>query len=104
MKRASTTNNDLSKVEPLAREAVIGTHPGVVFTEIRLTPRKSWCGSDMVEVFAVYDGDVEDLAPPASPSLGTRVWDILWDAGIDAMPSISLVAKSDLEELEPETV
>lgn len=104
MKRTSTINDDLSHVEAAVRDAVIRTHPSVVFTEIRFTPRKSWCGTDMIDVWAVYDGDVDDLAPPATPSLGTRVRGIFWDMGIDAVPSISLVSKSDAEELNPETV
>ena len=38
----------------------------------------------MVEVWAIYDGDIEDLGEPAKPSLDTRIQDILWNMGIDA--------------------
>ena len=46
----------------------------------------------------------KDLSAPATPSLRTRIQDILWDMGVDAAPSMHLVAKSDAEDIEPETV
>ena len=99
-----TTREVLTKVEPAIRDAVAISHPGVVFTEIWLKPRTSWCGDDMVEVWAVYEGDIEDLGAPGKPSLATRIQDILWNMGIDASPSTHLVAKADAKGLSPETV
>ena len=80
------------------------THPGVVFTEIWVKPRTSWCGSDMVDVWAVYEGDIEDLGVPAKSSLATLIQDILWNMGVDASPSTHLVAKADAKGLSPEPV
>lgn len=67
-KDSMTTHEVLSKVEPSIRDALAVSHPGVVFTELWLKPRTSWCGSDMVDVWAVYDGDIEDLGAPPKPS------------------------------------
>ncbi len=84
----------------MIQEAVKGEHPGVHFTDIWIDPRVSWCGSDMIDVWAIYDGEVEDLAPPpsAGPSLLSRMQDMIWDSGVEAFPGLHLVAKSDLEE------
>ena len=47
-------------------------HPGVVFTAVRVGPRASSCGSDMIDICAVYDGDPDDLAMPAEAQAGVR--------------------------------
>ena len=94
----------LREVEAAIRDAVVIFHPGVDFTDIWVKPRTSWSGSDMVEVWAIYDGDTGDLAVPAQHGLRTRIQDILWDMGIDAFPSMRLVAKTDAKDLTPETV
>lgn len=104
VERPGTTDEVLRKVEPSIRDAVAIAHPGVVFTNIWLKPRTSWCGSDMVDVWAVYEGDIGDLGAPGKPSLATRIQRILWNQGIDASPSTHLVAKADAKDLKPETV
>lgn len=94
----------LQEVEAAIKNAVAVFHPGVNFTHIWVEPRTSWSGSDMIEVWAVYDGDTGDLAVPAKHSLRTRIQDILWDMGVDAFPNTHLVAKADAKNLTPETV
>ena len=98
-----TTDEFLHEVEPSIGDAVAISHPGVVFTNIWLQPCTSWCGSDMVDVWAVYEGDIADLRAPAKPSLATRIQDILWDMGVDASPGTHLVAKADAKDVSPET-
>ena len=99
-----TDPENLRPIEGAIRDTVMIMHPGVVFTDIWIEPRKSWCGSDMVDVWAIYDGDIADLAVPGKPSLGTRIQDILWNMGVDASPSTHLVAKTDAKGLKPATV
>ena len=94
----------LREVEVAIKDAVVVFHPGVDFTDIWVEPRTSWSGSDMIEIWAVYDGDTGDLAVPAKHSLRTRIQDILWDMGVDAFPNMHLVAKADAKDLKPETV
>ena len=94
----------LRDVEAAIKDAVVVFHLGVDFTDIWVEPRTSWSGSDMIEVWAVYDGDTGDLAVPAKHSLRTRIQDILWDMGVDAFPNTHLVAKADAKDLTPETV
>lgn len=104
MQRTAITDQDLREIEPAIRDAVVSFHPGVVFTDIWLKQRISWYGDDMVDVWAVYEGDVDDLGVPTRPTLTTRIQDILWNTGLDASPSTHLVAKADAEGLSPQTV
>ncbi len=97
-------DTNLREVEAAIKDAVIVFHRGVDFTDIWVEPRTSWSGGDMIEVWAIYDGDTGDLAAPAKHSLRTRIQDILWDMGLDAFPSVRLVAKADARDLKPETV
>ena len=94
----------LRKLEAAIKDAVIIFHPGVAFTDIWVEPRTSWCGDDMIEVWAVYDGETDDLGVPAKHSLRTRIQDILWDMGVDASPNTHLVAKADAKDLKPASV
>ena len=73
------TTSEQRRIEAAIKDAVVLAHPDVVFTAVWVEPRTSWCGDDMLEVWAVYDGDTDDLAVPSKPSLGTRIQDILWD-------------------------
>ena len=97
------TDTYLREAEAAIKDAVVAFHPGVDFTDIWVEPRTSWSGSDMIEVWAIYDGNTGDLAAPAKHSLRTRIQDILWDMGIDAFPNTRLVAKVDAGDLTPET-
>ncbi len=56
MQRTAITDQDLGEVEPAIRDAVVSFHPGVVFTDIWVKQRISWCGDDMVDVWAIYEG------------------------------------------------
>lgn len=104
MYRTAITDQDLGDVEPDIKEAVVSFHPGVVFTDIWVKRRTSWCGDDMVDVWAIYEGDVGDLGAPTKPTLTTHIQDILWNKGLDASPSTHLVSKADAKDLSPETV
>ena len=97
-------DTQLGEVEAAIRDAVVAFHTGVDFTDIWVEPRTSWYGDEMIEVWAVYDGNIGDLAVPSKHSLRTRIQDILWDMGVDAFPSMHLVAKADAKDLKPETV
>ena len=98
------TTSEKRRIEAAIKDAVVLAHPDVVFTAVWVAPRTSWCGDDMLEVWAVYDGDTDDLAVPSKPSLDTRIQDILWNLGVDAAPSMHLVARADAKDLKPETV
>jgi len=104
MKQPSITNEVLREIEPSVSDALAKSYPEAVFTDVWMKPRTSWCGSGMVDVWAVYEGDFEDLGSPAKPGLATLIQEILWDRGIDASPSTHLVAKAEAGNLTAETI
>ncbi len=101
---AAIEEPDWATIEAKVQDMVRTMHAGVEFANIWVLPRKSWCDMDMVDVWAIYDGEPEDLAPPACPSLGLRIQDMLWDMGIDAIPTTHLVTKADARDWQPEGV
>ena len=101
---AVTQESDWNAIEAKVRDIVRKAHSEVEFDNIWVRPAKSWCDMDMVEVWAIYDGQVDDLAPPSSPRLEVLIQDMLWDSGIDAWPAAHLVAKSDAKDWRPEGV
>ena len=103
MNQSITTSENLRLVEAEIKKTVIGAHPGVAFTDIWVEPRKSWCGGDLIDVWAIYDGEITDLSAPTTPSLRTRIQDILWSMNVEAVPQTHLVAKMDIEDQEFET-
>lgn len=98
MERPNSTDESLRQVEAAIKCEVVQANPGVAFTDFWLEPRTSWYGSDMMYIWAIYDGDVADLSAPTTPSLLTRINHILWDMGFDAAPNMHLIARSDLED------
>ena len=92
---------DWTTIEAKIDEMVRAEHPKVEFVNIWVLPHKSWCDMDMVSVWAVYDGELEDLSPPASPSLRVRIQDVLWDMNVDAWPAPHLVSKADAKDWRP---
>ena len=104
MNQPITTPENLRRVEAEIKKTVMSAHPGVAFTNIWVEPRKSWCGDDMIAVWAIYDGETQDLSAPDKPSLRTRIQDILWSMDVDAAPQTHLVAKADAEDLRTETL
>ena len=99
---AAIQEPDWSTIEVRIQDMVRTTHSEVEFADIWVLPGKSWCDMDMVDVWAIYDGKPDDLAPPTSPSLEVLIQDILWDMDVDAWPATHLVAKADAKDWRPE--
>ncbi len=79
------------------------TFPNIRFTNIWVQPGKSWFGDEIVDVWAVYDGDVTDLeSVQEGLSFGTRVQHVLWDRGLDVTPSTHFITKSEAGDWRPE--
>ena len=104
LKRRSITDEILREIEPSVSDALNKSYPEAVFTDVWMKTRTSWCGSDMVDVWAVYEGDFKDLGPPAKPGLATLIQEILWDRETDASPSTHLVAKTEAGNLTAKTI
>ena len=110
---SSRTFNDVSQrlreelphvrddVSIIARE----TFPNIRFTNIWIQPGKSWFGDEIVDIWAVYDGEAADpIHARETLSFGTRVQNMLWDRGLDVVPSTHFVTKSDVGDWRPEGI
>ena len=76
----------------------------VTFTDVWVQARESAYGDEVLEIWAIYDGEVEQLQPQKNPSFRVRVADALWDMGVDASPKMHFITKSDAREWRPEGV
>jgi len=77
--------------------------PGLRFTSIWVQPGRSWYGDEVVDVWAIYEGEVEALEQAEGLiSFRRRVRDLLWDQDLDVTPSIHMVTQSDAGDWRPE--
>lgn len=87
------------EVGRIAREVF----PSLRFTNVWVQPTRSWYGDEVVDVWAIYEGDVGGLEQAEGRLLlGRRVRDMLWDRDLDVTPSIHMVTKSDAGDWRPE--
>ena len=87
-------------IEIMVREAFAQ----VTFTDIWVQARESAYGDDVLEIWAIYDSDVEQLQTQEIPRFRVRVADALWDMGMDASPKMHFITKSDAGDWRPEGV
>ncbi len=87
-------------IEIMVREAFAQ----VAFTDIWVQARESAYGDDVLEIWAIYDSDVEQLQTQEIPRFRVRVADALWDMGMDAAPKMHFITKSDAGDWRPEGV
>ena len=77
--------------------------PRLRFTNIWVKPGRSWYGDEVVDVWAVYEGEVEGQEQAEGLiSLRRRVRDLLWDQDLEVTPCIHMVTQSDVGDWRPE--
>ena len=77
--------------------------PSLRFANVWVQPGRSWYGDEVVDVWAIYDGDVGGLEQAEGRLLcGRKVRDMLWDRDLDVTPSIHMVTTSDAGNWRPE--
>lgn len=87
------------KIEQIVKAAL----PHIHFTNIWVKPGTSWYGDEVVDIWAIYDGVVDDLhRTPDKLSIGTRIQDMLWDRGLDVLPKTHFVMKAEAGDWRPE--
>ena len=87
-------------IEIMVREAFAQ----VTFTDVWVQARESAYGDEVLEIWAVYDSEVEQLQTQKIPWFRVRVADALWDMGVDASPMMHFITKSDAGDWRPEGV
>lgn len=80
------------------------TFPDITFTDIWVRPGMSSYGDEVVEIWAIYEGDVGDLQVPAKSSFRSNVQDMLWEMDLDAFPKTHFITKSEAKDWRPEGV
>lgn len=77
--------------------------PSLRFTNVWVQPTRSWYGDEVVDVWAIYEGEVEAQEQVEGLiSFRRRVRDLLWDQDLEVTPSIHLVTQSDAGDWRPE--
>ena len=69
------------------------------FRQVWTKPSEDFDGAPFLKVWVVYDGEPNDLDIPMLNSYGPYLMEILRDAGIYAIPSVSYIPQSDIDEL-----
>ncbi|MXX75281.1 MAG: hypothetical protein F4210_11215 [Holophagales bacterium] len=76
--------------------------PGLRFTNVWVQPTRSWYGDEVVDVWAIYEGEVEaQQQVEGLTSFRRRVRDLLWDQDLEVTPSIHLITQSDAGDWRP---
>ncbi len=101
-----TCSGQLPEIKARIEEMVHATFPQVHFTDIWVRPgTSSWFGDAVVDIWAIYDGEVDDLhKAPEKPSFGTHVQHMLWDRGLDLLPKMHFITKADAGDWRPEGI
>ena len=92
----------LADVTTAVRRIVAETFPGVAFGSVHVRPRRSAYGDVVLDICAVYEGDVGQLQTAARPAFLARVADALRDLHVNAVPVTRFIAKDDAEDWTPE--
>ena len=92
----------LANVTTAVRRIVAETFPGVAFGSVHVRPRESAYGDVVLDIYAVYEGGVDQLQTAARPGFLPRVADALRDLHVDAVPVTRFIAQDDAEDWTPE--
>ena len=87
-----------SAVDRILRE----TFPGVTFTGVWVLSRRSAYGDEILDIWAVYEGDVRQLQSPERPYLLPRLVDALQAMGMTAAPVTRFISRDDIGDWQPE--
>ena len=92
----------LPDIRDSIRHIIAEMYPNTVFTDVWVQPDMSPYGDEVVKIWAIFDGLVQDLPHPSKPTFGSRVQSMLWDMDLDASPQISFFAKDEARDWRPE--
>lgn len=94
---------ELPHIRTEVQRIVHEVFPNLRFTNVWVQPTRSWYGDEVVDVWAIYEGEIETPAQVEGlNSFRRRVRDLLWDQDLEATPSIHLVTQSDAGDWRPE--
>ena len=87
-----------SAIDRILRE----TFPQVTFTGIWVRSRHSAYGDEILDIWAVYEGDADQLQSAERPHLLSRLVDTLRALGVTAAPVTRFISRDDVGDWRPE--
>jgi len=87
-----------SAVDRVLRE----TFPRVTFTGIWVRTRPSAYGDEILDIWAVYEGDAHQLQSAKRPHLLSRLVATLQELGVTAAPVTRFISRDDVGDWQPE--
>ena len=91
----TVTDQNVVEIKDTVERMVRETFTHVTFTDVWVQARESAYGDEILEIWAIYDSEVEQLQTQEIPWFRVRVADALWDMGVDASPKMHFITKSD---------
>ncbi len=92
----------LADVRTAVQRIIAETFPGVSFSGVWVRPRQSAYGDVVLDIYAVYEGEAEELQTPGRPAFLDRLAKMLGDMGVTAVPVTRFIAKDDAGDWKPE--
>ena len=94
---------ELPNIRDEVHRVVHEVFPDLRFTNIWVQPGRSWYGDEVVDIWAIYEGNVDAQEQAEGLiSFRRRIRDLLWDRDLDVTPSTHMVTKSDAGDWRPE--
>ena len=100
----TVTDQNMGQIKDTVELMVRQAFAPVNFTDVWVQARESAYGDEVLEIWAIYDGEVEQLQTQEIPRFRVRVADALSDMGVDASPKMHFITKSDAGDWRPEGV
>ena len=72
------------------------------YHDVWVKPIEDFDGVDFLKVWVIYDGPPHIVSPKASLNYGTHLYMTMLDAGIRALPGVSYLPQSDVDEMGKE--
>ena len=92
----------LKDVRTAVQRIIAETFPEVAFSGVWVRSRDSAYGDVVLDICAVYEGEVGELQTAARPAFLSRVADRLGAMGVNAVPVTRFIAKNDAGDWKPE--
>ena len=94
---SATVTDEVANIVRQTLEEKFGD--SLVFDPIEVIPKIDLDGDEYLHIYMVYDGDYELLDTAWTLGLYGLLWPKLIELGVESVPSLSFVEKSDWEEV-----
>ena len=92
----------MMRVQPAVERILRETFPQVTFTGIWVRSRRSAYGDEILDIWAVYEGDADQLQSAERPHLLSRLIAAFQALGLTAAPVTRFISRDDVGDWQPE--